>query len=227
MNRATPTRLARSLLIAATTLTGCADDPPSQREMARAARDALGDLWSAVEPALRRAEDRVRDDVVPGAGEAARQAAADAARLAGEAADAARDAVPEFQPIPGLGRSIACDQAVCRIEVELIRSLGSQRDALWTHAQLVPNLTARGVQGLRLVNVHPQGIFAAVGLASGDVVERVEGVPVSSPGEVLALRDRLRGKNEITITIRGPSGSRELTLRAVTDLEPGLGPRVP
>ncbi len=70
---------------------------------------------------------------------------------------------------------------------------------LLTQARAVPYLVNGRLEGFRVDNIMPQGFFDKVGIRSGDVLQRVNGVEIRDPGTMLTLFQQL--KNERTVRL--------------------------
>lgn len=68
------------------------------------------------------------------------------------------------------------------------------------------------VQGLTVVRVIPNGPAAQAGLAAGDVLEAVDGQPVTATRELLELIDGRKAGDTLGLHVRGATGTRTLTL---------------
>jgi serine protease Do len=79
--------------------------------------------------------------------------------------------------------------------------------ALKLGVQLAPS---EGQEGVKIVNVDPNGLGASKGLASGDVILQVSGKPVTSPAEVKSAIATAKkdGKNSVLMLIKTADASR-------------------
>jgi hypothetical protein len=63
---------------------------------------------------------------------------------------------------------------------------------LWGHGRYLPNVQDGVRRGLRFVDVAPGGIFARLGIKTGDVVLSVNGAPLNTQQDVLANFQKMR-----------------------------------
>lgn len=87
-------------------------------------------------------------------------------------------------------------------------------DVLLRRIRLTPRLEAGRING---VKVAPQGggaeLFRRAGFQPGDVMTRINGLPLSGPGAIGALGRRLRGADEVRIDVERDGQPRSIRLR--------------
>ena len=71
----------------------------------------------------------------------------------------------------------------------------------------------RGTRGVLVTDVDPSGIAADSGIQEGDVIEKVDGKPVATGGELKSALDRKDGKPSLLVVNRKGTDI-FLTLRA-------------
>jgi general secretion pathway protein C len=82
--------------------------------------------------------------------------------------------------------------------------------------RIIPAQDAKGrARGIRLASVRAGGLYALIGLQDGDLVEAVNGHPITSPEKLLPLFAQLRTASHVTIafTRRGRTISHDYTIR--------------
>jgi len=70
-----------------------------------------------------------------------------------------------------------------------------------TDARLLPSLKNGKVEGFKVSEVKPQGVFAAVGLKNGDMLARINDFPVDSPEKAIQSFMTLKGQNRIKLDL--------------------------
>ena len=70
-----------------------------------------------------------------------------------------------------------------------------------TDARLLPSVKDGKVEGFRVSEVKPQGVFAAVGLKNGDVLAKINDFPVDSPEKAIQSFMTLKGQNRIKLDL--------------------------
>jgi general secretion pathway protein C len=70
-----------------------------------------------------------------------------------------------------------------------------------TDARLLPSVKDGKVEGFRVSEVKPAGIFAMVGLRNGDVLLRMNDLPVDSPEKAIQSLASLKGQNRIKLEL--------------------------
>ncbi|CAH2031542.1 type II secretion system protein GspC [Trichlorobacter ammonificans] len=70
-----------------------------------------------------------------------------------------------------------------------------------TDARLLPSVKDGKVEGFRLSEVKPQGVFAAIGLRNGDVLQKINDFPVDSPEKAIQSFMTLKGQTRIKLDL--------------------------
>ena len=70
-----------------------------------------------------------------------------------------------------------------------------------TDARLLPSLKDGKVEGFRLSEVKPQGVFGTLGLKNGDVLAKINDFPVDSPEKAIQSFMTLKGQNRIKLDL--------------------------
>lgn len=104
------------------------------------------------------------------------------------------------QPQAGAGAvqtgagSFVVDQRVLNAALE---NLGQAM----TDARLLPSTKDGKVEGFRVSEVKPTGIFATIGIRNGDVLLRINDLPVDSPERAIQSLASLKGQNRIKLDL--------------------------
>lgn len=70
-----------------------------------------------------------------------------------------------------------------------------------TDARLLPNMNDGVVEGFKLSEVKPQGVFGALGLKNGDVLAKINDFPIDSPEKAIQSFMTLKGQNRIKLDL--------------------------
>jgi len=70
-----------------------------------------------------------------------------------------------------------------------------------TDARLLPSVKDGKVEGFRVSEVKPQGIFGTIGIKNGDVLLRINEFPVDSPEKAIQSFASLKGQNRIKLDL--------------------------
>jgi general secretion pathway protein C len=81
---------------------------------------------------------------------------------------------------------------------------------LMTQLRAVAEVADGRPAGFRLFQIKEDSVFRRLGLQDGDVVQRVNGTPVSDPKSLLAFLERLRTEPRVALDIVRAGGSRTL-----------------
>jgi general secretion pathway protein C len=68
-------------------------------------------------------------------------------------------------------------------------------------ARLLPSMKDGTVEGFKVSEVRPSGIFAMVGLANGDTLLRVNDIAMDSPDKAMQTLMSLKGQNRIKVDL--------------------------
>lgn len=78
-------------------------------------------------------------------------------------------------------------------------------------ARLLPSLKDGKVEGFRISEIRPQGVFAAVGLKNGDVLMKINEFPIDSPEKAIQSFMTLKGQNRIKLDLMRDGAPSTLT----------------
>ena len=133
-----------------------------------------------------------------------------AERTAAAPPDAAPAAPPSAEPWASRIRAI--DERTFEVERSLVKELiASGTGAKVKGVRLAPHMQGGKLVGVRVAQARPGSMGAAVGLRTGDVIEVVDGVRLSSPDDMLTLMARL---NSITgARVQGRRGGQPFELQ--------------
>lgn len=84
------------------------------------------------------------------------------------------------------------------------RALNSALDNIgqaMTDARLLPSIKDGKVEGFRVSEVKPQGIFGTVGIRNGDVLLRMNDFPIDSPEKAIQSFASLKGQSRIRLDL--------------------------
>ena len=107
---------------------------------------------------------------------------------------------PPGQPQAGAGAvqtgagSYVVDQKVLNAALD---NLGQAM----TDARMLPSVKDGKVEGFRVSEVKPTGIFATIGIRNGDVLRQINDLPVDSPERAIQALASLKGQNRIKLDL--------------------------
>ncbi|HZV81712.1 MAG TPA: type II secretion system protein GspC [Geobacteraceae bacterium] len=70
-----------------------------------------------------------------------------------------------------------------------------------TDARLLPSMKDGKVEGFRVSEVKPQGIFGTIGIKNGDILLRINEFPIDSPEKAIQSFASLKGQNRIRLDL--------------------------
>ena len=70
-----------------------------------------------------------------------------------------------------------------------------------TDARLLPSMKDGKVEGFRVSEVKPQGIFGTIGIKNGDVLLRMNDFPIDSPEKAMQSFASLKGQSRIRLDL--------------------------
>ncbi len=70
-----------------------------------------------------------------------------------------------------------------------------------TDARLLPSMKDGKVEGFRVSEVKPQGIFGTIGIKNGDILLRINDFPIDSPEKAIQSFASLKGQNRIRLDL--------------------------
>jgi general secretion pathway protein C len=89
-------------------------------------------------------------------------------------------------------------QVVDRREVEQAMN---DLPKLMTQARAVPNMVNGAINGFRLDYIAPSSFYEKIGVQTGDVLQRVNGVDIRDPGTILSLLQQLKNEEVVKLDI--------------------------
>lgn len=89
----------------------------------------------------------------------------------------------------------AIDRGMLEENLRDLTKLGMQ-------ARIIPNYVGGKYHGFRLVGMRPDSLYRAIGLESGDLITRVNGVDIDTPNKALQLFEQLRSASTITLDLQ-------------------------
>ncbi len=81
------------------------------------------------------------------------------------------------------------------------RLLGADFANVLQDAKANPNITAEGVKGFRLDRIRQSSIYEKSGLVNGDIVEEINGVPLTDAAQAIKLLQGLRNEGDIELRV--------------------------
>lgn len=95
------------------------------------------------------------------------------------------------------------DRSMIEEELNDLSELGRQ-------ARIVPNYRNGQYQGFKLIGVRPGSLYRALGIRSGDIIQRVNGQEINSPNKAIQLFEELRSQRNIALDIERRGQKRTL-----------------
>jgi general secretion pathway protein C len=72
---------------------------------------------------------------------------------------------------------------------------------LLTQARLLPNFRSGQTDGFRIFNIVPGSLFARIGLRNGDVLHRINDIPIEDPAKFMGIFEELKNESSISLDI--------------------------
>lgn len=104
---------------------------------------------------------------------------------------------PALAPASGLAAQVGSGSYVID-QRALAASLDNIGQAM-TDARLLPSMREGKVEGFRVSEVKPQGVFGMVGIRNGDLLQRINDFPIDSPEKAIQSLVSLKGQNRIKL----------------------------
>ena len=111
-----------------------------------------------------------------------------------ESAASRRENVREFPKIAKKGSTITVNRRELQSSLADVNKLLSQ-------VRIRPHFKDGESDGLSVTNIKPGSIFVKLGLRNGDVVKEINGKPITSPDDVLALYEKLKSGSRVSVQI--------------------------
>ena len=96
---------------------------------------------------------------------------------------------------------IRVDNATWRVSRELILEQFSNLGALSDQARVVPYLVQGQTQGFRLTRLRAGSLLQQIGVQNGDVLQKVNGLNITSPNEALQAFQQLQNESTVRLEI--------------------------
>jgi general secretion pathway protein C len=82
-----------------------------------------------------------------------------------------------------------------------VQAATSNLGKLMTQARVVPNLKGGKFRGYKIFAIKPNSLYAKIGLKNGDVIERVNGMEISSPQQALKIFQQLKNESHFQVDL--------------------------
>lgn len=84
-----------------------------------------------------------------------------------------------------------------------------------TQARIIPYIVNNKNQGYRIFSIRPNSIYTKIGLKNGDVIQRVNGIELSSPEKAYSLFQQLKDEPKVSLDIlrRGQKSTLDISIR--------------
>jgi len=103
-------------------------------------------------------------------------------------------------PAAGGVREVAANHWL--IERAKIEAALANLPKLLTQARLVPNFNGGKANGFQVLSMQPGSFFTEIGLKEGDVLQRINGVEVNDPQNLLKAFEQLRNEAAINVDLQ-------------------------
>jgi general secretion pathway protein C len=113
-------------------------------------------------------------------------------------------AVSTQQPLPAAPGIVAVAHQGAGSYIIDQRALNAALDnpsQAMTDARLLPSQKDGRVEGFRASEVKPGGVFAMIGIRNGDVIQRLNDLPMDSPDKALQSFVALKGQNRLKLDV--------------------------
>jgi type II secretory pathway component PulC len=90
------------------------------------------------------------------------------------------------------------------------RALAAAADSFADGARVVPALRCGAPAGVKFYAIRPGSLYARLGLQNGDEVDRIDGIPLTSPDRALEAYARARVRRSVTLDLRRHGTSLEI-----------------
>lgn len=107
---------------------------------------------------------------------------------------------PATQPQPA-GGAVQTGAGTYIIDQRVLNAALENIGQAMTDARLLPSTKDGKVEGFRVSEVKPSGVFAMVGIKNGDVLLRINDLPVDSPERAIQSLASLKGQNRIKLDL--------------------------
>lgn len=110
----------------------------------------------------------------------------------------ATEAPPEFFKEEGFERKGSNIELSTQYKQRL---LGADFANVLQDAKATPNMTAEGIKGFRLDRIRKNSIYEKAGLMNSDIVEEINGVPLTDAGQAIKLMQSLANESEVELRV--------------------------
>jgi general secretion pathway protein C len=121
--------------------------------------------------------------------------------LAIATAASAPASAPAGQPVPGGGLAAQVGAGSYVIDQRALNAALDNIGQAMTDARMLPSVKDGKVEGFRVSEVKPQGVFGTVGIRNGDVLLRVNDFPIDSPEKAIQSFATLKGQTRIKLDL--------------------------
>lgn len=106
-------------------------------------------------------------------------------------------------PLSGTTRGLAIAQGAGSYAIDqgALNAALDNIGQVMTDARLLPGISEGKVEGLRVSEVKPRGIFGTVGIKNGDLLQRINDFPIDSPEKAIQAFVTLRGQTHIKLDL--------------------------
>jgi general secretion pathway protein C len=101
--------------------------------------------------------------------------------------------------VPGLANQVSSGSYV--VDQRALSSALDNAGQAMTDARLLPSVKEGKVEGFRVSEVKPGGIFAMVGIGNGDTILRINDFSIDSPGKAMQSLMSLKGQSRIKVDL--------------------------
>ena len=105
------------------------------------------------------------------------------------------------------------DSTLIRVDRSAVDSILERSFELTRGVRIVPDVQNGVTLGMRVYGVGPESLLAALGLQNGDRVERINGVPMTTPEAALSLYANLRYAQSFEIGLNRANRPFKLEIR--------------
>ncbi len=116
-------------------------------------------------------------------------------------AEAPKPAAAAAPGQPALGVIPATGSAGGIIEQRALNAALDNIGQAMTDARLLPSVKDGKVEGFKVSEVKPQGVFGAIGLKNGDVLQKINDYPIDSPEKAIQSFMTLKGQTRIKLDL--------------------------
>lgn len=109
------------------------------------------------------------------------------------------DSTPAKTQTPTVAGTLQTAPGAFTIDQRALNSALENLGQVMTDARLLPSLKDGKVEGFRVSEVKPSGVFAMLGIRNGDVLHRINDLPIDSPERAIQSLAALKGQNRIRL----------------------------